>query len=70
MLHILKRDFIYLWEREWEGESERENEQGEKAEGEGDADSLLSREPNAGLHPSMLNWLSHPGAPMLHILKR
>jgi len=40
-------------------------------EGEGEAASLLSREPNVGLHPRPrdhdlsqrqdLNWLSHPG---------
>ena len=33
---------------------ERELEQGEGGEGEGEADSLLSREPDAGLDPRAL----------------
>ena len=56
-------------------EREREHEQGQGAEGEGEANSLLSGEPNVGLHPrtpdhdlsrrQMLNRLSHPGAPKI-----
>ena len=43
---------MYLFERE------RESAQaGERAEGEGEAESLLSREPNARLHPRTLGSL-------------
>ena len=41
-----KKYFIYLFDRE---SKHRQTEQ--QAEGEGEADSLLSREPNAGLDP-------------------
>ena len=44
---FLKILFSYL--------TEKEHKQGEqKAEREGEADSLLSREPDAGLHPRVL----------------
>jgi len=39
---------IYLFKRE------REYKPGREAEREGEADSLLSREPNAGLNPRIL----------------
>ena len=54
-------------EKEWDWEYEQ------GTEGEGEVGSPLSREPDAGLHPSTLRswpevretltWLSHPGAP-------
>ena len=71
---FLKKDFIYLTERnkEWERERERTAEGEGEGEGNGEAGSLISRDPNDGLDPripdydlsrrQMLNWLSHPGA--------
>ena len=45
--------FLNLFDREKEREREQEHKQGEwQAEGEGEAGSPLSREPDAGLHPS------------------
>ena len=61
-------DFIYLFE------SERECTSGGRGEGEAEADTLLSRDPKAGLNPrtlsqrQMLNHLSHPGTqPDIHL---
>ena len=63
--------FFYLRQRE-------KAQAGREAEGEGEADSVLSREPNAGSIPGpqdhdlsqrqTLNWLSHPDAPEAPIL--
>ena len=39
-----------------ERKREREDEQGRGAEGEGEADSLLSKEPDVGLHPRPGPW--------------
>ena len=47
---FLKKEFIYLTERE----SEREQEQRGGVEGEGERDSPLSRKPNMGLDPRTL----------------
>ena len=53
-IYFLK-DFIYLFDRDRDSQREREHKQGEwQAEGEGEAGSQLSREPDVGLHPRML----------------
>ena len=44
------KDFIYLFERQ----STREQWGGAETEAKGEAESLLSREPNAGLDPRTL----------------
>ena len=77
-IFVLK--ILFIWERE-QGESVRACE-GE-TRGEGKADSPLSREPNAGTgcrdyipepwyhDPSQrktLNWLGHPGTPIVFLL--
>ena len=57
----------------------KQNKWREGTEREGEADSLMSREPNAGSIPrpqdpdlsqrQMLNRVSHPGAPCLFLKK-
>ena len=52
ILFLFFKDFIYLFDRERERERETARSQaGGGAEAEGEADYLLSREPDAGLHP-------------------
>ena len=69
--------FIYFWETEWDkvwaGEGQRAKETQNLKQAPG-SEQAVSTEPDAGLKPrsyeimnrsQMLNWLSHPGAPVL-----